>query len=127
MAHAPVSHPFDRRFCVSKIPDMKRWIDYFSDHRHLALAVVAVSLATLAFVYIAQYGFNLQPCVLCLYQRKPYIFAAILGLQAFFFTDKNKKATYILLLLCGILFLVGMGIAGFHVGVEQGWWKGLQA
>jgi disulfide bond formation protein DsbB len=26
--------------------------------------------------------------------------------------------------LCGLLFLIGAGIAAFHVGVEQHWWAG---
>lgn len=99
----------------------------FLNRRYLALALVAASTAALAFAYISQYGFGLEPCILCLYQRKPYFAAIALGLLAAGVSGKCKKTTIVLLLLCCAAFLTGMGIAGFHVGVEQGWWPGTAA
>lgn len=95
--------------------------------KHIAAAVVLVSMGTLAMVYISQYGFGLDPCQLCLYQRKPYFINIALGLLAFVLADKNKKAALFLLFAAAFVFLVGAGIAGFHAGVEYGWWKGLEA
>jgi len=37
-----------------------------------ALALAAISAATLATVYASQYIGGLQPCELCLYQRWPW-------------------------------------------------------
>lgn len=95
--------------------------------KHIAAAVALVSIGTLAMVYISQYGFGLDPCQLCLYQRKPYFINIALGALAFLLADKNKKAALFLLFTAGFVFLVGAGIAGFHAGVEYGWWKGLEA
>ncbi len=92
--------------------------------RNLALLVMAGSIAALAFAYISQYGFNLQPCVLCLQQRKPY-FAAILLAGIAFFSD--SKMVRILLMLSAVSLLAGSGIAAYHTGVEQNWWAGTAA
>lgn len=97
------------------------------NHKYLGLTLALISIAALAFAYISQYGFGLEPCILCLYQRKPFFAAIVLGLGAFFLAGQRKKAAFILILLCGIAFLIGAAIAGFHVGVEQKWWKGLDA
>lgn len=96
-------------------------------HKNLALLICAVSVGALAFAYTAQYGFNLQPCVLCLYQRKPYFAVIALSLMAVFAADRKPRAAFVLLLLSGLAFAVGMAISGFHTGVENAWWKGLDA
>lgn len=82
-----------------------------------------VSAFALIFALIAQYGFNLQPCILCLYQRIPYavvIALAILGIAAT--KAMGPKFGAFNIALCGIAFLVNSGIAFYNVGVEQGWY-----
>lgn len=106
---------------------MKKLFDFFSNHRHLALGLVAASIAILGFAYVAQYVFHYDPCILCLYQRKPYFAVIAMGIAAFTLQNKQPQAAFFLLLLCGIAFLASAGIAGYHTGVEQGWWKGTQA
>lgn len=96
-------------------------------HKNLGFLVAAAGVAALSFAYVAQYGFNLQPCILCLYQRKPYFAVIILGLLAAWLSDKKPRLSFGLLLLSALSFAIGAGIAGFHTGVEQGWWKGLEA
>lgn len=106
---------------------MKNLPAFFSDKKRLSSAVVLASLGALAFAYTAQYGFNLLPCPLCLEQRKPYFAVILLGTAAFFCAGKKDKASFIFLLLCAAAFLAGAAISGFHTGVEEGWWKGLEA
>ena len=106
---------------------MKNLSAFFSDHRRLALVIVLASAGALAFAYISQYVFNLQPCILCHYQRKPYFVVIALGLLAAGTAGMCRKTTLALLIGCGLAFLAGLGLSGFHVGVEQEWWKGLQA
>src|SRR5689334_10219015 len=89
--------------------------------QNIARAVVFVSISALAAAYIAQYGFGLKPCILCLYQRTPYAVAIALGLLALLI----PRLAHALLILAALTFLAGAGIAGFHAGVEYGWWKGL--
>lgn len=106
---------------------MKRVIEYFSDHRHLAAGLVLASAGILAFAYVSQYVFHYDPCILCLYQRKPYFAVIAMGVLAFALQKKEPRAAFGLLLACATAFAVGAGIAGYHTGVEQDWWKGTQA
>jgi len=86
--------------------------------RPIALSVAGISLATLAFALVAQYGFGLRPCNLCLIQRVPFALAALLGLLAL----KDEGRAGLLLRLAGIALVINGGIAVYHVGVEQHWW-----
>ena len=89
-------------------------------------AVALASASALAAAYTAQYGFGLQPCILCLYQRVPFYAAIILALPALLpVLGRHWRA--MLLGLAGLGLLVNAGIAAFHVGVEQHWWAGTEA
>ena len=83
---------------------------------------VPVPAGMLMAAYIAQYGFGLEPCELCLFQRIPYAVAIGLGVISL-----AVAAPRALLGLIGLCFLTGMGLAIFHVGVEQHWWQGLSS
>ncbi len=76
------------------------------------------SIFALIFAYISQFGFDLQPCILCLYQRKPFF--AIIALTTiaivFFKSEKFKKIAFF---FCIFFLLINVGIATYHVGVEQ--------
>ena len=89
----------------------------------LAGGLGAASLAILATVYAAQYLGGLAPCPLCLYQRPPHWIAAGLCLASLLAAKPRTRA--VLLASAGLSLLAGGAIAGFHVGVEQGWWPGL--
>jgi disulfide bond formation protein DsbB len=73
---------------------------------------------------VAQYGFGLEPCALCLWQRYPYWAALGVGVVGTALAPVAwlRRAS---VALAALAFLAGAGIAGFHVGVEQGWWEGL--
>ena len=85
----------------------------------LFLASAATLLGALAFQFIG----GLDPCVLCIYQRWPYL--VVVGLCAFALVVKPLARPA--LFGCGIVFLVGVGLAAYHVGVEQGWVAGTAA
>jgi disulfide bond formation protein DsbB len=85
--------------------------------------VLLASIAILATVYIAQYGFGLLPCELCLKQRIPFGVTLVLAALALVFRLDGQKQR-IALGLCGLAFAVGAGLALYHVGVEQHWWAG---
>jgi disulfide bond formation protein DsbB len=82
------------------------------------------ALAALCVAWIAQYAFGLAPCELCYWQRYGYWAAIALGIFAIAMPARTAKRTLGLWLL-GLAFLATAGIALFHVGVEQQWWKGL--
>ncbi|MDA1100760.1 MAG: disulfide bond formation protein B [Proteobacteria bacterium] len=87
--------------------------------------VPLASLTALALAFIGQYGFALQPCILCIYQRWPFAIAATLCLVAF--SPWVRPAALWLLLLSALVLAVNAGIAVHHVGVEQYWWIGSEA
>ncbi len=87
-------------------------------------AMFLLSLGPLVTALISQYGFGLHPCVLCIYQRVPYVVAIVLSVIAVIVARKKPKWLAYVLLLYGLAYLVGAGIAGFHVGVELKWWEG---
>ena len=91
--------------------------------RRLALALAAGSGALLLGAFYFQYVEGLTPCPLCLDQRYAHgvAIASALGAAA------GGRFSRALLWASGLAFLGGAGIAGFHVGVEQHWWAGLDS
>ncbi len=86
--------------------------------RPIALSVAGICVAALGFALVAQYGFGLRPCNLCLIQRVPFALAALMGLLAFW----REEWSGWLLRLAGIALVINGAIAMYHVGVEQHWW-----
>ncbi len=82
------------------------------------------AIAALCIAWIAEYGFGLAPCELCYWQRYGYWAAIAIGLVAIFMPAQSA-ARRALLWLLALAFLATAGIAVFHVGVEQKWWRGL--
>ncbi len=100
-------------------------IRLFNDTQNAASVVVFTSFLALSAALIAQYFFELHPCVLCIYQRIPYVFAIAFGLISYGAAKQDKDIANLFLGVAGVMFLINFGIAGFHVGVENGWWEGL--
>jgi disulfide bond formation protein DsbB len=84
-----------------------------------AAVSATLAAATLLVVFVAQYGFNLQPCPLCLYQRLPYFGVLVVGLVAGF--GPKGQSTPIFLALIG-LWAISLILGGYHTGVEAGLW-----
>ncbi|MBL6664752.1 MAG: disulfide bond formation protein B [Rickettsiales bacterium] len=92
-------------------------------YRNLLILLGLSSFIALLGAYIAEFGFNLQPCILCLYQRKPFfgiIALTILAIALF----KNKEYQRLAFFGCLILLFINILIASYHVGVEQKIFKG---
>ena len=89
----------------------------------LATLTAALGIAMLGGAFAFQHWGGLAPCVLCIYQRWPWVAVILLGSLAVVFR-RRPAAAHTLLGLAALAMLVGAGIAGFHVGVEQYWWAG---
>ena len=87
-------------------------------HKNLLIFLGLSSIFALLGAYIAQFGFNLQPCILCLYQRKPF-FAIIAVTILAIFIFKNYKYQKLGLFACQAILLSNIAISGYHVGVEK--------
>lgn len=87
--------------------------------------LILASVVALATAYIAEYAFNLKPCHLCLFQRIPY--ALVMVLAGVGFMTRHKPPFFTAVLWgCILLFIVEVGLAGYHTGVEYGVFKGLE-
>ena len=73
----------------------------------------------LVSAFVIEYGFNYQPCKLCLYERIPY-FLSILLIAKIFLIKSYEKVT---LLILSLIFIISSALAFYHFGIEQGFFK----
>lgn len=90
--------------------------------QRMFLFVIAVSGLSLGAALTAEVALGLEPCILCLYQRGPFVTAILLAAIGLYFRG-NPRITSAILGLCGLNFLVNAGIAFYHSGVELKWWR----
>lgn len=94
-----------------------------TDFAHwLALLLPA---ALLAGAYGSQYIGGLFPCEMCWWQRYPHFAAVAIALIAFAVGNAGYRKA--LVALAALAIGTSGAIAGFHAGVEYGWWEGLTA
>ena len=86
------------------------------------IIALVVPLALLGGAYISQYGFGLQPCEMCWWQRYPH-FAAL----AFAGLAIVRPDARLLVWLAALSLAASGAIGAFHAGVEYGWWEGVTA
>lgn len=89
----------------------------------LAILTSLLGAAMLGGAFAFQHLGGLDPCVLCIYQRWPWVAVIATGLLALA-AARNAGLARALLGVAAVAMLAGAGIAGFHVGVEQQWWAG---
>ena len=87
-------------------------------YQNLLIFLIISSLFALILAYIGQYFFDLNPCVLCLYQRKPFFVVIIVS--SFFLLIKNfKKYLKLASIITILLIIFNVFLAAYHVGVEK--------
>src|SRR5579864_7386423 len=101
---------------------MYAFLNRLSVRRLLVLLAIASALM-LGVTLVAQYGFDLHPCELCLYQRYPYVAIIVLGLAGAILV-KTPRILGVIAILCFLLLVADAGIAIYHAGVELGWFPG---
>lgn len=90
----------------------------FNNHKIVLITLLFSSLIALIFAYISQYFFDLEPCILCLHQRKPFFVIIIISCLSLFFI-KSEKLKRISIYICALLLIINVGIASYHVLVEK--------
>ncbi len=83
----------------------------------------AGSLALLLGAFGFQYLGGLAPCPLCVWQRWPHAAAVVVAVLAVTVLWKVSRA---MAGLGAAAMVASLGLAAFHVGVEQGWWSGFE-
>ncbi|MCP5366425.1 MAG: disulfide bond formation protein B [Hyphomicrobiales bacterium] len=89
--------------------------------RLVPLGILAACVVSLTTAYTAQYGFDLEPCILCLYQRVPFFVNGGLAVLLLFAGIRGNWRTW-LVVVCAVVFFANSALAFYHVGVEQHWW-----
>jgi disulfide bond formation protein DsbB len=89
-----------------------------------ALGVAFGSALLLAGALGFQYLGQLPPCELCLYQRVPHVFAIPLAVAALATRKRGGATAEGFLAAAGFVIAAGVGLALYHVGVEEHWWTG---
>ena len=84
--------------------------------KKILIITFLISLFALIFAYFIEYILGHQPCNLCLIERIPYMVALIIIMINYKFNHLEK---YLILLLV-IIFLAGMLLSLYHLGIEQG-------
>jgi disulfide bond formation protein DsbB len=90
--------------------------------RSFAGLVLFASAAVIGVALLSQYWGGLAPCELCLLQRWPW-WGAIAGAALLWIVGDRVRLPPAALILFAV-FLVGSGLAFYHVGVEQHWFRG---
>ena len=93
--------------------------------RAFAGFVLTASAIVLGAALTSQYWGGLVPCELCVLQRWPWAVAITISIVALFVAH-DPSLRWIALVL-GLVFLVGIGFAFYHLGVEQHWFAGPSA
>jgi disulfide bond formation protein DsbB len=106
----------------------RRWIDgIFSEPAGVAaLAVFALSAATLGGAWFFQYVLKLPPCPLCLEERIPYHIVIPLSLLMAIaaYSRAPAKLLTVGFVAIGIAVLCNAVLGAYHAGVEWHWWAG---
>jgi len=88
-------------------------------HKKFLIFLLLFVSTVLFLAYLIEYKLGHQPCRLCLYERIPY-FISILLMIKILFIKGNEKIT---LLILSIIFFISAGLAFYHFGIEQGFFK----
>lgn len=89
--------------------------------RPFFIAIFLACAISLSAALVGQHVFDLRPCMLCLYERLPYVAAGIVA-AAMILLPTSPRLRNLGVLLCLLAFLGNTGLGIYHVGVEQQWW-----
>ncbi|MGE0258182.1 MAG: disulfide bond formation protein B [Alphaproteobacteria bacterium] len=87
--------------------------------------VLVTSAIVLGAALLSQYWGGLVPCELCILQRWPWAVAITISIVALF-AGSRRSLPWVALVL-GLVFVVSIGFAFYHLGVEQHWFAGPSA
>ena len=78
------------------------------------LFIILLCITSIFYAFFVEFFLGYKPCILCKYQRVPYILGLIFALIGFV-KPSNKRVIFFIFLT----FLISMTLSGYHVGIEQ--------
>ena len=86
--------------------------------KNIYLIVIFYSIAAILSAIYIENILGYLPCKLCLYQRIPFIFSIFLCFLGYYYFKSDKILIYLIL-----LFSISFIIAGYHFGIENGFFE----
>lgn len=86
---------------------------------HVGLTSSLMAALILTIVFVVQYGFNIEPCELCLAERFPYFVVIVMGVLA----AATKRHVSAYLAMAGSVMIANVVLSGFHLGVQFFAWR----
>ena len=78
------------------------------------LFIILLCVTSIFYAFFVEFFLGYKPCILCKYQRVPYVLGLLIGLFGFLKPSNPKMCIYVFL-----TFLISMTLSGYHVGIEQ--------
>lgn len=88
-------------------------------HKLVPPLILSASISALALAFFTEYALGFPPCKLCLYQRMPFVILTLLSLCGIFVLKWQKLWT----ILITFTIVIAIGVAGYHSGVERGFFE----
>ena len=86
---------------------------------HITYSLAIISLVSLFLAFYLQIEIGLVPCKLCVWQRWPHVINILI--IAIFLTLPKKQN--ILIIAGSLNVILGTLLAGYHFGLEEGYWN----
>ena len=84
------------------------------NRKNFFIVIFFISLFSIVGALYFEFILKLKPCILCLYQRIPYIILIFICLIGYNYSD-NLFWHYLVILI----FFISVLISGYHVGIEN--------
>ena len=84
------------------------------NRKNFFIVIFLISLFSIVGALYFEFILKLKPCILCLYQRVPYIILIFICLIGYNYSD-NLFWHYLVILV----FFISVLISGYHVGIEN--------
>ena len=84
------------------------------NRKNFFIVIFLISLFSIVGALYFEFILKLKPCILCLYQRIPYIILIFICLIGYNYSD-NLFWHYLVILV----FFISVLISGYHVGIEN--------
>jgi disulfide bond formation protein DsbB len=92
--------------------------EIFKNSRYFYWFVAVFFFSLLCVGYMAEYGFDIAPCSLCMFERYVMMTIMVMALGVVVSGVDHKIGTSLIYLFA----LGGAVLCGYHIGVELKWW-----
>ena len=86
----------------------------FPKRKNFYLIIFLISIISIISALYIEYILHYEPCILCIYQRLPYIAAIFISFIGFNYFTNDK-----ILILIIMIFIISAMISGYHFGIEN--------